>query len=59
MSFKGSRRNLLSEGKRKNRAKYLQLRIYKQFSLSESFAAAHHEQRGTIFRLTPISKKQG
>ena len=30
---------------------------FEQFSLRESFDAAHHEQRGTIFKITPSSKK--
>lgn len=46
------------EGKRKNRTLRRQLRSYKQFGLSESFDAAHHEQHGTIFRITPTNKKQ-
>ena len=52
----GSHKTQVLKGKRSNRTTATMLRMYEQQGLGESCDDAHHEQRGTIFRITPTSK---
>ncbi|MFQ6752444.1 MAG: hypothetical protein ACLRFL_02650 [Clostridia bacterium] len=46
----------MEKGATEQKTKYCE--YMSNISISKSCDAAHHEQRGTIFRITPSSKKK-